>query len=574
MKYTIRGKGTVSLAQTDFICQGGEGKVYGKGDTAYKIYDDPKKRIPEAKIAELNRISHDRVIRPADVLLDARGRYVGFTMAWIRNCVPLARLFTTDFRNRNGISDEDTRAFIAAAIEAVRAVHRAGCLMVDGNEFNYLVDAAAYRTPYLIDVNSYQTPSFPATAIMSSIRDPHAAGFSELTDWFSFAVVACQLYAGVHPFKGKHPDYTRKKLGADLLKRRMVDNVSIFNPNVSLPPAARNLDRIPSNFRDWFVALFEKGRRAPPPDAPGAAAPPARTARRVVHATPYFDIRKLKTFKTDILAHRVVYGVPATRTRSRLHIGDAAFSAGPETEVVFTPRSLAPILARIRDGRLVFGDVPGRPGRVRGANLAASEIMVVENTLWARNGGDLTELAVVDLAGGDALMAVKSTWGIMAHASTVLDGLLYQSVLGKPYLVVPLPGTDGPSRCVVRHVPELTGYRVVQGRYENCVCMLLAHGPDGYRRFVFIFDAAHAGYACRIEDEVEGGRINFTVLDNGVVVGATDSGAMEIFRNRPTENRVEIVRDPALGFDMTLCRDGAAARFFRGNTLYAIRRKG
>jgi hypothetical protein len=39
MKYIIRGKGEISLTQENFISQGGEGKVYGKGETVYKIYN-------------------------------------------------------------------------------------------------------------------------------------------------------------------------------------------------------------------------------------------------------------------------------------------------------------------------------------------------------------------------------------------------------------------------------------------------------------------------------------------------------------------------------------------------------
>lgn len=44
MKYVIPGKGKASFTKNDFISEGGEGKVYGKGDTAYKIYTevDPK----------------------------------------------------------------------------------------------------------------------------------------------------------------------------------------------------------------------------------------------------------------------------------------------------------------------------------------------------------------------------------------------------------------------------------------------------------------------------------------------------------------------------------------------------
>ncbi len=94
----------MTLTQQEFIFQGGEGSVYGKGDTAYKIYTDLKKIIPEAKIRELKIISCDAVILPKEILLDNKGRYAGFTMKWVKESVPLVKLFTKEFKKRNRIT--------------------------------------------------------------------------------------------------------------------------------------------------------------------------------------------------------------------------------------------------------------------------------------------------------------------------------------------------------------------------------------------------------------------------------------------------------------------------------------
>ena len=45
----VKGKGKVSLAKTDFVAAGGEGQVFQKGGTAYKLYTDPAKMMPRVE---------------------------------------------------------------------------------------------------------------------------------------------------------------------------------------------------------------------------------------------------------------------------------------------------------------------------------------------------------------------------------------------------------------------------------------------------------------------------------------------------------------------------------------------
>lgn len=53
MKVTVQGQGQVTLLQSDFVAAGGEGSIYCKGTTAYKIYADPKRMLPLGKMTEL-----------------------------------------------------------------------------------------------------------------------------------------------------------------------------------------------------------------------------------------------------------------------------------------------------------------------------------------------------------------------------------------------------------------------------------------------------------------------------------------------------------------------------------------
>lgn len=571
MKYAIRGKGKVSLNRNDFIFQGGEGKVYGKGDVAYKIYDDPKKTIPEAKIRELAGISHPNVIKPLDMLLDAKNVPVGFAMQWVKNGVPLVKLFTNDFRVRNGITDDTVAELVEAAREMLVSVHSAGCLVVDGNEFNFLVDGAEFKTPFLIDVDSCQTPSFPATAIMASIRDPHSSTFSELTDWYSFAILSCRLFVGIHPFKGRHPDYSRKKYGGGLLQKRMEDHISIFNPKVTVPPSARDFGCIPKNYMNWFAEVFEKGKRLPPPSAAGilvAVAPQFRS----VHGTDNFEIKKTREFDSEIVGYRVVYGFEIVKTVGKIHIGRSEYPAGKHADAVFTPKKAEPVLVDIENGVMRFSPADSKT-RIHAAPIECSEKMIVENRVFARNQGSLIELSVVDGPSGDIFVAVESTWNIMPNSSTIFDGVIFQSVLGKPHLFIPMPKSGARGACANVYVPELEGRRVVDAKYENGVCMIVANKDGIYSRLTLKFDENHRSYDCQAANDVDNHTVNFTVLDNGVCVAANKDRQVEIFRNARGDNRIDQVDEPNMDTSMRLCRDGVAVKFFKDRTLYGIRRK-
>lgn len=569
MVYFIRGKGKVTLTQNDFIFQGGEGKVFGLGDTAFKIYDNIKHLIPEAKIKELKAIDHPRVIKPHEILLDSKGSPVGFTMDWIKQSIGLPRLFTSDFRNKNGITDNDTIELIESLIEMIIRVHEAGCLMVDGNEFNYLVDDITYKIPYCIDVNTYQTKSFPATAIMPSIRDYHSKKFTKLTDWFSFAIVAFQLFTGIHPYKGRHPEYSRKKMGTDLLKNRMTDNISVFDQQVTLPPSVRDLKTIPSNFHDWFVDLFKFGRRKPPPTKPGVTVT-ASVGVKMIPSTNTFMIRKLKTFPDNIIDCRVVFGKQIIRTAEKIFIDDKPYPADTGTDVVLTPINTTAVFIRIKNNRAEF-TCPTK--KILAPDIACSHLMLIENTPYLINRGSIMELVIKERPDENIIAALGATWPIMPNSSDVFDRVVYQSILGKPYLVMPVPKKNGSGSCALVFISEIQGYRVVNARRRNRICMVTGYKNGTYYRFVFKFNDSYEKYECRKISDIHPAALNFVVLDHHVVVCNNEDNAIELFSENIDNQRVDIIKDAEIDPDMVLCKEGVMTQFFRGCELYSIRMK-
>lgn len=561
MRYHVKGNGQIDLTQRDFIAKGGEGSIYGKGDTIYKVYENPKDMIPAAKVKELRALSDPRILKPKEFLLDSGKRTVGFTMDWIRDTVDLCRLFTNGFRKRNNFSDPIQ--LIRNMRDVISGIHASNCLMVDGNEFNYLVDGRTLSVPYFIDVNSYQTPSFPATAIMSSIRDPntHKHVFSEESDWFSFAIVCCQLFVGIHPFRGRHPVFKKNDMD-----RRMRERVSIFNKEVEVPPMARDIGLIPFDYLEWFVALFEKGERSRPPLLIGAVVAVPFKVIPAKGGTDNFVIDLIREYDSEIL----FYGAKAVKTEKKLYFGKKEYDNVAGVEVVFTPVLSTPVLVRIENGRLKLGSPSAEMGRL---DVECTDKMIVGNTLYVRNEGNLIEIAFNNMKGDKVVPSIKAVWDIMPHSSEMFSGVVYQNVLGRQYLGIPVPATEGLGSFMEMEIQELQEYKIVEAKHENRICMVVGHKEGRYDRLVLRFDKEYKTYDCRVIGDVDYAAINFVVLDNGIAVSMNEDGVMEIFSNNVQNREIRTVADSEVDGTMRLCRDGAKLMFFQGNKLYRIRMK-
>ena len=562
--YQIRGqKKQLVFTANDFVAKGGEGSVYKKGNLVYKIYEDANQMIPEAKIRELQQIQGDNIIKPLDIVIDKSGQIVGFTMSYVKS-IALCKLFTTSFRDRKGVTDDMTLELVENIKSGIYEIHNAKCLIVDGNEMNYLVNDQDFITPYFIDVNTWQTPSFPATAINPSIRDWRSKTFNEVTDWFSFAIVAFQLFVGIHPFKGRYKGYKKNDF-----EKRVRDCVSVLHKGVKFPPAVRDFGLIPTHYKDWFFNLFEKGQRTLPPAAPGARGPVTMKVI-VIHDTNNFEIKELYRFSSKILFNTTLFGQQITKTKHNLHIDNKQYRVSPGTEILFTPKYLTPILAKVENYK---SKLKSLRGDIKYTELACSEMMIVDNTLYAKHGEKLMELNFIEMD-DRTLVAVKTTWGVMPYSSEVFSGVVVQNVFGRSFLVIPRPSVSGNSECFVPLIQELDGYRVLDAKHESRVCFITAFKDNKYFRFILKFNDRYEKYTCRIIEDIDSNTpINFVVLDNGIVISITDDEVIEIFSNKYLKDDIKEIHDPDIDTTMKLTKDGILTRFFKGQKLYSIKMK-
>lgn len=565
MEIIVQGKGPIKLTEKDYITSGGEGKIYCKGSTIYKIFESPDKMIPVEKMKELSQLDqYTNILRPKELILDKKQRAIGFTMDRVDDSIPICKLFTNDYRNRNGITPELTIKLIETMQEVIQYIHDNNIVQVDGNELNYLVDVQTHLQPYFIDVNSYQTPNFPATAIMPSIRDYSTKDFSTLTDWWSFAIIACQLMVGIHPFKGRHPKYKKNEM-----IKRMEKHVSIFNSDTRLPPTTRDFSHIPSEYMNWFICLFEKGERIPPPLVAGLLNV-MQMKTQLVESTNNFEITFLREYDSQIQKYFNYNGQEAVITSDKTYIGKLDYNLNVnDGQVIFTKKYLKPIVAKIERKQLKLYDLKAKKPIL--TNIAAKQMMVYNNTLFVVMTNKLAEVQFIEM--GDNIIPTLNaakTRDIMPNSTKVYEGIIFNSLLGKPYLTVPFDHDKGINFLPI-YVKELEGYRTpLDVKHEDGVCVIIGHKDNVYDRLTLRF-SRDGTYDCRVQENVSlDFGVNFTVLANGLVISIVDDGVLEIFKKDKNNRDLKIIKDPDIHIDMLLCHDGLNVQFHRDDKLYKL----
>lgn len=297
-KILLKNGGTESLDKNSYVAAGGEGTILQKGSVAYKIYHDAAKMIPVSKIQELQILkTFPNVLGPQDIILDSHSKDpIGFTMRYIQDTEFICRLFNKNFRTDNDITPDMIVELVKNLQKTLIEVHKNKILVVDFNEMNFLTDKKTYLTPIYIDVDSYQTPTHRATAIMESIRDRLVKNnqWTEMSDWYSFGIVAFQLYMGIHPYKGTHPKYSPKEWF-----KRIEDSISAFNKDVTLPASCQDWSVIPKPHLDWFKRVFEGKERSVPP-MPDQTIVVALMKPQMILGNNQFEINLIKDFGETI----------------------------------------------------------------------------------------------------------------------------------------------------------------------------------------------------------------------------------------------------------------------------------
>lgn len=574
MKYKIKSTGqTIELEKDAFKYKGGEGAIYIVPPTAYKVCDAGK-MIPESKLKELAILDHPRIVVPKDILLH-RNQAVGYTMQLVPgNAKPLAEILTKAYREREGVTPQHMRQLTEQMADGIRFIHKhKGYLQVDGNEFNYMV-TERHDEIYFVDVNSYQTPNFPATAIMPSIRDWHVKNvngvhiWTELSDWYSFAILSFYMFCGIHPFKGRHPDFNNMKT---LMYDQMVANKSVLDPQTQYPLGAVYHpfeDYVPGGMTgalmQWYRAIFIDNKRLIAPKDFQAMAAIISTIKQVVGSN-NFNIQEIRDFLSTIVGFYERSGKEIIITKDNIHFGNKKIGLPADRfRIGFTTSKNIPFALWLDDGNIKMLNL--ETNTPLSINLQGNNFTTCEGKVYVQGASNIFEIEFVEQ--GNALIPVpKSIAAIMPHATTMFQGVVIQNVFDITIAsIFPQAGHHQQFR-----MDELADYRITDAKYEGNILMVVGHHQEKsqYDRLVFRFDKNWKEYDVRVIENITPTGINFTVT-NGICVCITEEEKVEIFSNKHGFDAIKSIDDPVIESDMKLCHIDRQVRFARGSKLYSI----
>lgn len=516
MNISLKKSGNkITLIQNDYIAGGGEGKVYGKGASAFKIYHDTKKMIPLGKIKELLLLSPKNVLAPRDIVLDLNGKPIGFEMDLIPDSMFLTWMFNKGWKQANGITPDILLHLVKVMRETTITLHNENCVVGDYNEMQFLV-AKDYSNIFFVDTDSYQTASFPCTAIMDTVRDRTVpfGTFTSGTDWFAYAIVTFQLWIGVHPYMCKHSNYSRKDVKSF---KMMEDNISAYSKGVDLPKQALPLSIIPKKLDRWYREVFENKDRSAPP-VPDSAIPMAVPKMKIITSNEGFTSHEIANTPSTIRKVFILNGKIYTITDNEILNNDKVLTRISKNKEYFLcecENSYNPIVIKYNGIRATFYSLPnGKEIDSSSASFCITNkgqlYTIIEGTLYKRKfklvmGNLFHEFEVTE-----QLYGIKNI--------TPFEGVIYQDVLGVPWFVLLDENTAN------IQVNELKDRRILSCKYDSCLhnkqktgmLMVISEKSGKYYRSIFTITTK---IQLIVEEECDSGdQANFVLLDNGIAV--------------------------------------------------------
>jgi len=549
----------ISLSDKNYVASGGEGRVFQRGGTAYKIMHPGKTAISSQKIQELTAIQDAHVLVPQERIYDNNRTPIGFSMRYVHDVEFLCKLLNIGFRQKTGITEYDIVDLIRSMQETLTRIHRAQVLVVDFNQMNFVVDKKTFTTPYFIDCDSYQTTSFKATALMECVRDRKTPinQFTPLSDWYSFACIALWLYIGTHPYRGAHPDYKKK----DWNGKRMDDGISLFDPNVTIPQQALPLSVIPKPHLEWFKKIFKDGDRSIPPMPDGQ-----------IIVTPGIRVKDVGDFIIDTIMKydsnvRRMFMENGTRfaiTADKLwQDGTPAFEFTKRYEkVAFCKLENGgdPLLAIFDDGMLKTFDWKTK-SVVR--EIVADDMMVHDGKVYTSRENELVEHTCQRM--NKVLHSVRQVAKIFGSAAQLYDGVVVEDLVGKCRLTLPNESGD----FVGIFVPELDSVRIIDAKFLTKTCVLITEKSGKYTRYVLTFSGSRTKYHVRTTEAAPGDGADFIVKGSGLCIAPVNEDGLETWKG----DRAKLFTNGMIPAGSIMYRENDKTMFVSGDTLLSLRKK-
>ncbi|QQG46606.1 MAG: hypothetical protein HYY55_02050 [Candidatus Niyogibacteria bacterium] len=571
IKVKLDGRGELTIHPSgDHVATGGEGSIYRAHGTAVKLYLDSTKMSRDdmaEKIKLLSGIKHEYIVAPKGLVFDERGKVAGFYMDFVEG-EPFMRLFTNDFRARQGFTDKDASILTDRMRETISFAHSFGAILVDPNELNWKAVLARNSgpEPRIIDVDSWQIARWPARAIMPSIRDWHSKDFNKLTDWFSWGVVSFQIYTGIHPYKGTLDGFERGDL-----ERRMKANASVFSPGVRLNRAVRDFSVIPGKLLDWYVATFQNGQRSIPPspfDKSLMTAPAVQVKHAVISGSGLLICDKIFSDKSDKAIRVFPCGVVLLESGRLIDLNtrrEIGLVKSKKCEVVDAGRGW---LKADYDGfkpLFSFISAANFEETELSIHLNVREILRYENRIFAVIEDGLCELVVRGAL--KPVMSAGNTWGATVNSITWFDGAGIQNAMGASFIIAPF----GDNACAQVRVRELDGLCPISAKAGPRFISIVAVDKNGqYQKIELSFDKTYASYRVW-HGQTDDPDINIAILPKGVCAAIVRDGELDVFV--PATGNVSRVQDGQISTEMALTNIGDRVLYIYEGEIWSARMK-
>ena len=566
----LEGKGPVTLRDSNYIASGGEGTIYKVSDLVVKIYHEPlvaRQRGMPDKIRLLAGLKHPYISSPIGLVNTPKGDPIGHYLPYVDGH-PLSRVFTNDFWQRERFENKHASTLVDRMREVISFAHQHKAILVDANELNWFaLFAGKDPEPRVIDVDSWSIGRWPATVIMSSIRDWHSKTFSELTDWFAWGIVTFQIYTGLHPYKGTLNGFDR----GDLLGR-MKANASVFTAGVRLNRAVRDFSSIPVPLLNWYESTFQKGERVQPPSPfdTGITTPRAAQVLRVV-----------TTGRSGALVFEKLLGTVGDEAVRTFHCGVVLLASGKLIDLT-TKRQIGEIQSRgcevvkVSDGWLI-AEMEGREasfsyveeGSLKSEKLALKlngyNLLGYENRLFVVTETGLAEVKFHLF--GKPIASIDQTWGVMVNSTKWFHGLGVMDAMGAKFVITPF----GEGSVAQERIRELDDLKIVMAKSGNRFVSLVGLDKSGnYHKVEITFDRDYKSHKVW-KGDTDGPELNLAILPKGVCATIVRDGELDIFV--PTNGQVTKVDDKQIATDMFLSNWGDKVIYIQDGAVWALRMK-
>jgi len=554
----VNSKTNVTLNLNNYLSSGGQADLYVKDNLVYKIFHESNIVVPEKKIEELRVLNKDNIVIPIEHIRD-KNSLVGFTCKEVKNCKPIIEVMTNVYWKNNRIKIDDIVELVNFMKDTISFIHDKKCLIIDANEYNFLVNNVC-NYAYFIDVDSYQTPSFKASYITPSIKDYHTNNFNELTDWFSFAILACQLFVGMHPFKGKHNKYKT-------IPERVLNNISIFNKDVRINSNVRDFSYIPQEYMKWFNDLFEKGLRNAPPTADGGMINIIVPQIQVINNTDVFRLTYLSEYEEEINNHRYFNGTDIIHTDNFTFLNYRKYQN--KKRVGLTENSNF-VFVDHENEKLCFDSTNN--SIVKHVDINANNMFVYDNNAFFVNKNTVSHICFKEFNNIIVPFIDQNSKKILENSTKFFDGYFVIDIFKDKYFCLPYHQNKNWKWCELK-INELKDYKLINGKRRKNIIILAGYKDGIHDKIVVKFDENYSSYVIRIFEDVDYLESNFDVLDSGICVHMIEDHKIELFYSKFEDNSVKLIEDFKIDASMIIIARGNSAAVVIEKKLYKISTK-